>query len=422
MSSRRARGDGGLHWDEKRQRWIATATTGYDGRGKRLVKRASGRTKTEARDKLRVIMRDVANGLAVAGSGVTVEWAVRDWLAFGLVNRSPRTLELNRYLCETHVIPALGARKVQALTPAHVESWLQSLSVDLSRRTIQIARACLSRAIRRAMQRDLVGRNVVELTEVPAGRPGRVSKAFTAQLADAVLTQTAGDRFHAYIVVSMLTGARTEELRALRWEHVCLDADPPFMEVWRSVRAGGDTKTRRSRRTIALPGRCVEALTLEADRQARDRQLAGPDWKESGLVFTSLVGTGMDAANVRRYFRRALALVEGVQASEWTPRELRHSFVSLLSDAGVPIEEIARLVGHSGTTVTELVYRHQLRPVIQTGATVMDRLFGSAAVQARSHAVGHAVGVVDELAVAGAAMITAPTRENGRWSQGDSNP
>jgi hypothetical protein len=47
--------------------------------------------------------------------------------------------------------------------------------------------------------------------------------------------------------------------------------------------------------------------------------------------------------------------------------------VSLLSDAGVPLEEISQLVGHSGTTV----YRHQLKPVIQTGATVMDRLFGA---------------------------------------------
>jgi len=45
------------------------------------------------------------------------------------------------------------------------------------------------------------------------------------------------------------------------------------------------------------------------------------------------------------------------------------------SDRAEPVEQIAQLVGHSGTTVTELVYRHQLRPVIQTGATVMDRLF-----------------------------------------------
>jgi hypothetical protein len=40
----------------------------------------------------------------------------------------------------------------------------------------------------------------------------------------------------------------------------------------------------------------------------------------------------------------------------------------------VPLEQISQLVGHSGTTVTELVYRHQLRPVIQTGAIVMDQL------------------------------------------------
>jgi hypothetical protein len=64
-----------------------------------------------------------------------------------------------------------------------------------------------------------------------------------------------------------------------------------------------------------------------------------------------------------------------IDPEEWTPRELRHPFVSVLSDAGVPLEEISRLVGHSGTTVTELVYRHQLKLVLQTGATVMDQLF-----------------------------------------------
>ena len=400
MSGRRARGDGGLHWDEKRQRWIATATTGYDGRGKRQVKRASGRTKTEARDKLRVIMRDVSDGLSVAGSGVTVEWVVRDWLAFGLVNRSPRTVELNRYLCETYVIPALGARKVRALTPADVESWLQLLSVDLSKRTIQIARACLSRAIRRAMQRDLVGRNVVELTEVPAGRAGRVSKAFTAEMADAVLVQTGADRFHAYIVVSMLTGARTEELRALRWEHVRLEADPAFMEVWRSVWAGGDTKTRRSRRTIALPARCVAALRLEADRQARDRQLAGPAWQESGLVFTSLVGTAMDAANVRRYFRRALAGVDwcgagGVDASRAATLVRLAALGRWRADRGDrPAGRPQRDDGH-GVGVPAPAAAGDPDRGHGDGSAV-----GSAAVQARSHAVGHAGHAAEDPATA----------------------
>jgi integrase len=86
----------------------------------------------------------------------------------------------------------------------------------------------------------------------------------------------------------------------------------------------------------------------------------------------------MDPANVRRDLRRALKLVPGLEPKDWTPRELRHSFVSLLSDAGVPVEMISQLVGHRGTSVTEIVYRHQIRPVIQTGATVMDELFGQA--------------------------------------------
>ena len=57
------------------------------------------------------------------------------------------------------------------------------------------------------------------------------------------------------------------------------------------------------------------------------------------------------------------------------PRELRHSFVSLLSDADVPIEQISRLVGHSSTTTTETIYREQIGPVIVHGADIMDRIF-----------------------------------------------
>ncbi|MEW2508139.1 hypothetical protein AB0878_47530 [Amycolatopsis sp. NPDC047767] len=42
----------------------------------------------------------------------------------------------------------------------------------------------------------------------------------------------------------------------------------------------------------------------------------------------------------------------------------------------MPIEQISRLMGHNGTAVTELVYRHQLRPVVEHGAEAMDEIFG----------------------------------------------
>jgi len=75
---------------------------------------------------------------------------------------------------------------------------------------------------------------------------------------------------------------------------------------------------------------------------------------------------------------RAVVKRAGLPSTDWTPRELRHSFVSVLSDSGVRIEDIADLCGHSGTTVTEKVYRHQLRPVLLDGAVAMDRIFDAA--------------------------------------------
>jgi site-specific recombinase XerD len=118
---------------------------------------------------------------------------------------------------------------------------------------------------------------------------------------------------------------------------------------------------------------------LQAQRvyQGTDRRLAGQKWQEHNLVFASAVGTELDAHNVRRAFRKVVEAA-GLVPAEWTPREMRHSFVSLLSASGVALEDIARLVDHSGTAVTETVYRKQIRPVMEQGATAMNRIFPTA--------------------------------------------
>ena len=75
---------------------------------------------------------------------------------------------------------------------------------------------------------------------------------------------------------------------------------------------------------------------------------------------------------MRRGFR-ALCQKAGIGGS-WSPRELRHTFVSLMSESGIAVEEIARLAGHSSSRTTEVVYRHELRPVITSGADAMDKM------------------------------------------------
>ncbi len=380
MTKRRSRGDGGLHWDEFRQRWIASVTVGYTPAGKRIVRKGSGKTKTEAKEKLREVLRDHEDGLAIAPHNFTVADAVTDWLSYGLHGRSERTIEKCRYLCQ-HIISDLGARRLRDLTALDVDRWLAAKAKTLSTSTVQRLHECLNRAVMRAMARDKVKRNVVALCGVPKGQEGRPSKSLTVEQARAVLLAAEDSSMYAYVVISLLTGARTEELRALTWDHVDLDgrpdADPPLppsIQVWRSVREGGDTKTKKSRRTLALPLRGVNALRQQRKLQDEARAQAGGDWHATGLVFGSKVGTALDAANVRRAFRRVVKIA-GLNPDDWTPRELRHSFVSLLSDNGVSLEDIAELCGHAGTRVTEAVYRHQLRPVLLNGAVAMDRIF-----------------------------------------------
>jgi integrase len=269
------------------------------------------------------------------------------------------------------------------LTADEVDRWLAAESGQLSTDTLAKLLSILRQSIRRAQARDLVQRNVALLCESPKGTGGRPSKSLTLEQASRLLMAAEGTSMHAYIVVSLLTGARTEELRALTWSHVDLEGDargipptPPSIQLWRSVRAGGETKTKRSRRTLVLPALCVDALRDHRRRQLAQRIRMGRRWVDNDLVFATQYGTELDAANVRRAFR-TVAAAAGLEASQWTPRELRHSFVSLLSSSGVPIEEIAHLVGHASTNVTEKVYRKELRPVLSSGATAMDALFGA---------------------------------------------
>ncbi|MFI0423158.1 hypothetical protein [Spongiactinospora sp. 9N601] len=101
----------------------------------------------------------------------------------------------------------------------------------------------------------------------------------------------------------------------------------------------------------------------------------------------------MTAENIRRDFRLALKGAEGIEPGEWTPRELRHSLVSLLPAHDVPIGHISRLVGRINMVVTQTVYRFQLRPVMQEGATVTDRIFPLN--EGRSHSYRHSSPVRD---------------------------
>ncbi len=370
MARRRGYGEDSVYFDVANNRWTGAVSLGFTPDGMRRIRRkVTGKTKTEVKDKLKALRREMDAGIHSSPS-YTMALCIEDWLSQGLTRLSPSTVANYRYLAD-HAVSKLGAIKLRDLTARHVRTALADLSGSMSTRSLRLVHQIIERAIRHAQAADLVGRNVASLVAAPEGKGGRPSRSLTLDQAIAVLEAAEESSFHAYVVLSLLVGLRTEELRSLLWADVALEAGS--LAVYRSVRASGDTKTPKSRRVLKLPIKALDALRDHRSRQVAAQLKAGLLWQDHGLVFTSAVGTPLDAHNVRRSFR-TITKAAGI-GEEWTPRELRHTFVSLLSAHEVNLEDIARLVGHSGTAVTERVYRHEIRPSLTQGAEIMDQLF-----------------------------------------------
>src|SRR5690348_2581965 len=354
MTTRRRRGEDGISFEHRgpcrdphRHRhcpglWRGEITVGYTGDGKRQRRKVSGTTKAAVIDKLRDLHLQLDKGITPkAGyAHYTVRQAAEDWLASGLDGRSPKTIKKNQNVLEP-ILAVIGARKLRDLSAADVRHGLAAMAAGYSTAAVSMGHLALKRAIRHAEANDLVARNVAALADTPKGQQGRPSKSLTLDQAIAVITaartlpvmelrpglkdvRRPAELMHAYITLSLLAGIRTEEARALHWSHVDLDGDPdtrppipPHIAVWRSVRAHGDTKTERSRRTLALPTAAVQALRAWQDCQADERLAAEDRWQDTGLVFTSHLGAALDAANVRKMFKRVCA--EASLGDGWTP-------------------------------------------------------------------------------------------------------
>ena len=136
MATRRSWGEGSLSWSESRQRWIGRVSLGYFANGKPRIGTVSAKTKTEARSKLRALIRDQEDGLAIAQRGYTVSDAVESWLKHGMTGRDPNTLANRATLARTHLIPALGRRRLDDLSAEEVDAWLASKVGSLSTETL----------------------------------------------------------------------------------------------------------------------------------------------------------------------------------------------------------------------------------------------------------------------------------------------
>lgn len=151
---------------------------------------------------------------------------------------------------------------------------------------------------------ELIERNMATAVRAPAA-PQQEVQPWSTREAAAFLAAVADHRLHGLFAVRVALGLRKGELLALRWQDVDLEAGLLHMRqtVQRLPRDGlvyGPPKSLRSRRTIPLPAPSVKALRRHRATQVAEALATGPTWTDSGLVFTSTVGTVLEPRNLTR--------------------------------------------------------------------------------------------------------------------------
>jgi integrase len=343
------------------------------------------RTKAKALAKVGRVRADLALGLPATSGSLTLGAFCEHWLATVVPGRvrSSNTVSNYAWALRSHVIPALGGRRLATLTPEDVDRLLADKAASgLGRNSVVRIRSVLADVLRHAERRGLVSRNVAALAVLPAARPPAPRRSLTPDEARRLIAATEGDPLGALVACGLMLGLRPGELAGLLWSNVDLDAETLTVsgslkrerspEGKQVLRRGDVKRSHSGQRTIVLPPTLCELLRAHRAHQASERLAAGEAWTDCDLVFCTGLGTPLDPANVRRTFTR-IARRAGLESG--FPYLLRHSAASLLIDAGRTVEEVADLMGDDPRTLYRH-YRHRIREAADAGLA-METLLGA---------------------------------------------
>jgi Site-specific recombinase XerD len=351
---------------------------GYVG-GKLKRKTVYGLTRKEVQDRITRLLNDKQNGLPVVGEKQTLGDFLADWLVSWVKPTvKPKTFSSYHDTARLHLVPTLGRIRLAKLTPQHVQAMLNERRASgLSPRTVAYVRSILSIALARALKLGLVQRNVVQLVDRPNVARHEI-QPLTIEQSRALLVAARDHRLGALFSVALALGLRKGEALGLRWQDVDFEAGSlvisgALQRIGRSL-VRTETKNNASRRMLRTPAAALRSLREHRVKQKEERLLAGEKWQDSGLVFTTTLGTPLDPRNVLRQFARVLTAA-GIAHVRF--HDLRHSCATLLLAQGVPARVVQDILGHSAIRVTMDVYSHVMPSMRDDAMRAMDSVFGA---------------------------------------------
>ncbi len=305
--------------------------------------------------------------LAMAPSQ-TLESYLKAWLEQVVKPaRRPGTHRGYEQLVRVHIVPALGSVRVDRLTPAQLQAFINAkLATSLSPRTVQYMFAVLRAALARAVKWGIVARNVCDLVDAPSVERDEI-QPFTRAEAAKLLAVSAGNRLEALYTVALGMGLRQGEALGLQWD------DVDFAERQLHVRRQllridhkltlAPLKTKKATRTLTMP-----KVVLEALQDHRRRHIAA-GLLPAGFVFVAENGSPLDSRNVVRGYK---ALLKRAGLPDRRFHDLRHSAGSILLAQGASPKVVQAVLGHSQFQVTANTYLHVDRELHDDAAERMD--------------------------------------------------
>jgi len=372
VADRRRAGEG-IIYKLPNGRWQGSVELAWVN-GKRVRKRITRQTRREVVHDLRELTRRAeANELSAQNPPTLADWMSTYVTEVASTRVRPSTLVSYESMIIHHIVPGLGHHRIDRLRPQHIAAFYRERSEFLSASSVRRVHAILRRALTVAVRWGLIERNPVLMVDPPP-MTRREIQPYTVEEARRFLDAVAEHRLRARWIIGLSLGLRQGEMLGLRWEDV--DFTKGQLHVRRAIRLQPDgslalveTKTSRSRRTIPMPTPVTEALRAHLRLQDVERAQALDLWKESGLVFTSAVGTAIHPRNDYRAFQQIL------QQSELRRirlHDLRHTAASLLLAQGVPARVVMEILGHSQISVTLNSYTHVDTTLTQVAAQRME--------------------------------------------------
>jgi integrase len=356
-----------------------------DGPKRKLI---YGRKYKEVANKLAEARGDAARGIFFDAHSLTLGQWLERWLE-GVVkpSKTHRTYATHLQQVRSHITPALGRVKLEALRKAHIDRLYNDLlrakpeGAGLAPSSVRRVHAVLHAALEEAVRGDLIPRNPATHANKPKVRQKEIEPLDTKQ-AVALLDAARGDRYEALYVLCLTAGLRQGEALGLKWSDIDLDAgtlrvNRQLQRVRRDGARSGllvfSEPKNASRRTVALPPRAVRSLREHRKPQLEQKLKASSEWQDNGLVFTNSKGKPLEAQNVVNRSFKPLLKRAGLPPIRF--HDLRHSCLSLLASRGEPIRDLQAIAGHATASFTLQRYTHHYDSSAKRTAETMGEIF-----------------------------------------------